>query len=197
MTKYIVKFQNWDDPMVIKTISEHKTYNAARKSLNKELKDNNYILTDDKWSDKYIRAGYIPGVLIYIYWVEDDKGNRLPLNYKEEDKVSAKTINNQGNNDDLLHITVHIGKFKIYRVFKSCKALHNYVQSILNKGYTAFGTEYNGKTEKWEQFKTTDWNTICSEIFEYGLILRKTTTNGKQSEIKIYEHKPQPKKKTK
>ncbi len=96
-----------------------------------------------------------------------------------------------------LHIAIYIGKFKIYRVFKTCEALHNYVQSILAKGYTAFGTEYNGKTEKWEQFKTSDWNTMCSEIFEYGLILRKTTANGKQSEIKIYEHKPQPKKKTK
>lgn len=96
-----------------------------------------------------------------------------------------------------LHIAIYIGKFKINRVFKTCEALHNYVQSILTKGYTAFGTEYNGKTEKWKQFKTSDWNTMCSEIFEYGLILRKTTTNGKLSEIKIYEHKPQPKKKTK
>ena len=89
MTKYIVKFQNWDDPMVIKTISEHKTYNEARKSLNKELKNNNYVLTDDKWSDKYIRTGYIPGVLIYIYWIEDDKGNKL-LKYNFESKRKSR-----------------------------------------------------------------------------------------------------------
>lgn len=94
-TKYLVKFQNWDDPVLIETISENKTYNAARKSLNKHLKENGYLQTDDKWSQTYIRAGFIPGVNTHVYWIENEKGNKLPLNYKEENKVSAKTINNQ------------------------------------------------------------------------------------------------------
>lgn len=161
MTKYIVKFQNWDDPMVIKTISEHKTYNTARKSLNKELKDNNYILTDDKWSDKYIRAGYIPGVLIYIYWIEDDKGNKLPLNYKEDDKAF-----NQGNNDDLMHITVHIGKFTLFRRM-SCEALHKYVHSIVAKGYKLYRRlDVNG-------IGRIDESQICEAFFANGIALRK------------------------
>ena len=123
-----------------------------------------------------------------LYFTTDD--------IKNEPKTT-KPMAKKSNEEKPLHIAIYIGKFRVYRVFRTCEALHNYVQSILNKGYTAFGIEYNGKTEKWKQFKTSDWNTMCSEIFEYGLILRKTTTNGKLSEIKIYEHKPQPKKKTK
>jgi len=103
----------------------------------------------------------------------------------------------QSNNEKPLHISIFIGKFKAYRVFRSCEALHKYVQSILDKGFYAFGTEYDAQTGKWEQFRTSDWNTMCSEIFEYGLILRKTAANGKQVEVKIYDHEPNMKKKTK
>lgn len=175
MTKYIVKFQNWDDPMVIKTISEHKTYNAARKSLNKELKDNNYILTDDKWSDKYIRAGYIPGVLVYIYWVEDDKGNKLPLNYKEKDKVSAKTINNQSKphyqQTKTKKVMANSSKGLRIGTTKSGKAV--YGNAKVSSAYRATGT----KNKKPAMVVPVSYVTLPSPFYTFG---RKHQNLGKQ-----------------
>lgn len=184
MTKYIVKFQNWDDPMVIKTISEHKTYNAARKSLNKELKDNNYILTDDKWSDKYIRAGYIPGILVYIYWIEDDKGNKLPLNYKEEDKVSAKTINNQSNQiiNKTKTKTVMANQSKGLKIgtTKSGKAV--YGNAKVSSAYRATGT----KNKKPAMVVPVGYVTLPSPFYTFGRKHQNLGKKGGYERVRTY-----------
>ncbi len=81
--------------------------------------------------------------------------------YVEDDKVF-----NQGNNDDLLHITVHIGKFTLYRRM-SCEALHKYVHSIIAKGYKLYRRlDGNG-------IGRIDESKICEAFFANGIALRK------------------------
>ena len=81
-----------------------------------------------------------------------------------------------------LHVTIAVGNWKNYRVFRTCDTLHKYIQTILNKGYHAFITDITESgpiTGK----RTSDWNTMCSEIFDLGLILKK---DG-MKDIHVYE----------
>lgn len=75
----------------------------------------------------------------------------------------------QKQNEQPLHVTIAVGNWKNYRVFRTCEALHKYVQAILNKGYKAF---LPGKHVS--PIEITSWNAMCEEVFNQGITLRKT-----------------------
>ena len=94
----------------------------------------------------------------------------------------------KNTSDKPLHVHFSIGKFTLYRVFNSCEALHKYVKSILDKGYDAFCMDYDIRTEKIvPSGRTTDWNTMCNDIFNFGLLLQKTMANGRKHQIYVSE----------
>lgn len=71
-----------------------------------------------------------------------------------------------------LHVTIAVGKWKNYRVFHTCEALHKYIQTILNKGYHAYLIEVWDTTLKPGRM-ISSWNAICDSIFEFGVVLKK------------------------
>ena len=65
-----------------------------------------------------------------------------------------------------MHVTVHIGKFTLYRRM-SCEALHKYVHSIIAKGYKLYRKlDGNG-------IGRIDESKICEAFFANGILLRK------------------------
>lgn len=71
-----------------------------------------------------------------------------------------------------LHVIIAVGKWKNYRVFHTCEALHKYIQAILNKGYHAYLIEVWDTTLKPGRM-ISNWNAICDSIFEFGVVLKK------------------------
>ena len=122
--------------------------------------------------------------------------------YIKRTKDTQKNIT-MNTNDKPLHVHFSIGKFTLFRVFKTKEALRKYVQSILAKGYDAFCMDYDIAAEKiLPSGRTTDWNTMCDDIFTFGLLLQKTMANGKKHQIYVSETapkapKPKKQKKTK
>ena len=86
------------------------------------------------------------------------------------------------------HITIAVGNWRNYRVFKSEDALKKYIQAIVDKGYYGLVMDINPKTMKVECDGTThDLNTMYGEVFDFGLTLMKKTAAGKELKIVIYE----------
>lgn len=70
------------------------------------------------------------------------------------------------------HVTISVNNFHVYRVFNTCEALCNYIRAILKKGYNAFWYDYNAK-EEWTKHRTSDIDTLCSSIYDFGISFQK------------------------
>ena len=76
------------------------------------------------------------------------------------------------NCNEPLHVTIAVGNWKNYRVFRTCEALHAYIQAILNKRYHAYLIEVWDTTLRPGRM-ISSWDAICNSIFEFGVVLKK------------------------
>lgn len=146
MCKYSVQFINGKTK---KTLKKGLTMEEACAEIQKILNKSTYSYIDDKAFNQgtsgEVRCGYFgKDQLDYIYRIVEEK--------------PAK--------EEPLHVTVHIGKFTLYRRM-SCEALHKYVHSIVTKGYKLY--RFQGD----KMIARIDESKICENFFDQGLLLRK------------------------
>lgn len=146
MCKYSVQFINGKTK---KTLKKGLTMEEAYAEIQRTLNRSAYTYIDDKAFNQgesgEVRCGYFgKDQLDYIYRIVEEK--------------PAK--------EEPLHVTVHIGKFTLYRRM-SCEALHKYVHSIVAKGYKLYRRlDGNG-------IGRIDESKICEAFFANGIALRK------------------------
>lgn len=164
--KYILYIQNHNGTAEL----EFDSLKVARAELANRLsfEFSNGSSMDKKGTDDYVVHNYFQGdTHLYIKHVKD-----------------TKNMADQYNK----HITIAVGNWKNYRVFKSKDALKKYIQAIVAKGFYGIILDASPKTQKIEPQGTThDIETMYGEIFDFGLTLIKKKANGEELKIHIYE----------
>lgn len=151
--KYQVIFEDRDEPVSsVRVLGEFTTAKEARKFLQQKLNASTYTKIDTGITS--VTAGYDLHELHYMYSIYDPSGKQITINEEKPAK------------EEPLHVTVHIGKFTLYRRM-SCEALHKYVHSIVAKGYKLYRRlDGNG-------IGRIDESKICEAFFANGIALRK------------------------